>query len=350
MFVDDCSNCKLVIGPCDGSIFIRTSKNCTISVVSKQLRFRDCQNLKIFTYCPSDPVIEASSEIYFAPFNAFFPKLKELFIKAKFEQSKNNLIKETNNYKAVYDFSEKTKEDRHWDLLPQDQIIFLDEANDDGQNEPLYEDYYEEVGYARQERLEVNPVTNEQLTSAKSDNFNEVVGNVNQLIHANSEDLKQVEENVNQPSKHEPVSIRHFDVLNIIENNTQPVSSESHELAPTYVKNDNIIINPILDSNVAKDRRESMSKTIDEYFIVTNQEGGDNHTNTNGHHNFLIVDQFDSEDHTEEMIALKRRQKKQEELHTKVLQKMEMELKAKNQQKQAAMDYVEKFNKYYKSN
>jgi protein XRP2 len=87
MFIDDCTNCKIIIGPCDGSIFIRTSKNCTISVVSKQLRFRDCQNLKIFTYCPSDPVIEASSGIFFAPFNAFFPKLKELFVKAKFVES-----------------------------------------------------------------------------------------------------------------------------------------------------------------------------------------------------------------------------------------------------------------------
>ena len=87
MFVDDCINCKLILGPCDGSIFIRTSKNCSISVIAKQLRFRDCDNMNIYTYCPSDPVIETSKRMNFAPFNAFFPKLKELFVKANFVES-----------------------------------------------------------------------------------------------------------------------------------------------------------------------------------------------------------------------------------------------------------------------
>jgi len=89
MFVDDCINCEFLLGPCDGSIFIRTSKNCRISVISKQLRFRDCENCRIFTYCNSDPVIEASTNIIFAPFNYAFPNAKELFLKAKFEKSNN---------------------------------------------------------------------------------------------------------------------------------------------------------------------------------------------------------------------------------------------------------------------
>ncbi len=86
MFVDDCSDCKFILGPCDGSIFIRTSKNCSISLISKQLRFRDCENLKIYTYSPSDPVVENSSLIHFAPFNIKFPGLKDLFIKANFNK------------------------------------------------------------------------------------------------------------------------------------------------------------------------------------------------------------------------------------------------------------------------
>ena len=88
MFIDDCTNCKIIVGPCDGALFVRTSKNCTISTVCKQLRFRDCQDLKIFTYCPSDPVVENSCKIQFAPFNAFFPYLKDLFIKGGFNPSK----------------------------------------------------------------------------------------------------------------------------------------------------------------------------------------------------------------------------------------------------------------------
>jgi hypothetical protein len=87
MFIDDCINCKIIIGPCDGSIFIRTSKNCQISVITKQLRFRECHEMKIFAYCPSDPVVESSSLISFGPYNIISPHLKELFTKAKFNES-----------------------------------------------------------------------------------------------------------------------------------------------------------------------------------------------------------------------------------------------------------------------
>jgi len=86
MFIDDCTNCTIITGPCDGSIFIRTSKYCSIYSASKQLRFRDCHEVKIFTYCPSDPVVENSSLIHFAPFNLIFPNLKELFLKANFKK------------------------------------------------------------------------------------------------------------------------------------------------------------------------------------------------------------------------------------------------------------------------
>lgn len=92
MFIDDCIDCKIILGPCDGSLFIRTSKNCEISTTCKQLRFRDCHDIKVYTYCPSDPVVESSSNILFSPYNALFPHLKELFIKAKFNPSKNLII------------------------------------------------------------------------------------------------------------------------------------------------------------------------------------------------------------------------------------------------------------------
>jgi hypothetical protein len=38
--VDDCVNCRFFIGPVDGPFFIRTSKNCTVTVACRQLRTR----------------------------------------------------------------------------------------------------------------------------------------------------------------------------------------------------------------------------------------------------------------------------------------------------------------------
>ena len=65
MFVDDCENCKIIVGPIEGSIMVRTSKNCEISVIARQIRFRDCENIKCFAYCPSDPAVESSFNIFF---------------------------------------------------------------------------------------------------------------------------------------------------------------------------------------------------------------------------------------------------------------------------------------------
>ena len=98
MFVDDCENCKIIVGPIEGSIMVRTSKNCEISVIARQIRFRDCENIKCFAYCPSDPAVESSFNIFFAPYNSFFPHLKELFGKA-------NFIKEKNHINNPYDFT-----------------------------------------------------------------------------------------------------------------------------------------------------------------------------------------------------------------------------------------------------
>ena len=110
MFIDDCENCTIVTGPIDGSIMIRTCKNCSISTIASQIRFRDCQNIKVFAFCKTDPAVESSYNIFFAPYNAFFPHLKELFTKANFTPSDTNHISSalgtfsevSSSYKARY--------------------------------------------------------------------------------------------------------------------------------------------------------------------------------------------------------------------------------------------------------
>jgi hypothetical protein len=69
-------------------VFIKNTKNCNISVVAKNIHVDDCENLRIYAYCPSIPIINNSDLINFGPFNAFLPKLKDLFIKADFIKSK----------------------------------------------------------------------------------------------------------------------------------------------------------------------------------------------------------------------------------------------------------------------
>ena len=149
MFVDDCENCKIITGPINGSIFIRTSKNCTISTIARQVRFRDCENLKVFTYCPTDPAVESSFNIFFAPFNAFFPHLKELFVTAKFDKA------EPNHIKTPHDFTvDKVMGDGapHFGLLDKDQIVIEEVKDGDAEVEEMYEGYTQEEEDIREKR------------------------------------------------------------------------------------------------------------------------------------------------------------------------------------------------------
>lgn len=142
MFIDDCEDCKIYTGPVENSIMMRTSKNCTFSTVTKQLRFRDCVNIKTFTLCITDPVVESSYNIFFAPYNISFPHLKELFIKAKFDP--NNC---KNHITSIYDFTPDKDMGNgapHFLQLP-DELFNLEEIPDgDGEIEEIYDGYLEQ--------------------------------------------------------------------------------------------------------------------------------------------------------------------------------------------------------------
>lgn len=98
--VDDCVNCKIVIGPCSGSIFIRDCSDCEIVTASRQLRTRDCKDLLLSVYCATQPSIETSIRLTFFPWAATYPELTSHFEAAGLDPSKNNWHK-------VYDFNGK---------------------------------------------------------------------------------------------------------------------------------------------------------------------------------------------------------------------------------------------------
>jgi len=46
--VDDLENCELFIGPCSGSVFIRTCKNCIVHAVCAQFRISNCSDVNCY--------------------------------------------------------------------------------------------------------------------------------------------------------------------------------------------------------------------------------------------------------------------------------------------------------------
>lgn len=58
--IDDATGCRIFVGACSDSIFVRNCRDCTLTVACKQLRTRDCENCTINLYCKTEPVIETS--------------------------------------------------------------------------------------------------------------------------------------------------------------------------------------------------------------------------------------------------------------------------------------------------
>ncbi|RLN88468.1 hypothetical protein BBJ28_00007702 [Nothophytophthora sp. Chile5] len=48
--IDACVNCRIVVGPCQGSVFLRDCKRCTVVCAVQQFRARDCEDVSVYLY------------------------------------------------------------------------------------------------------------------------------------------------------------------------------------------------------------------------------------------------------------------------------------------------------------
>lgn len=127
IYVDNCVNCKFYVAPVRSSFFMRESQNSTCSVACKQLRVKNCTDFTFFLYCQSDPHIESSFDMKFAPYNFSYPGQDLDFKKAGFDPNANRWCK-------VYDHSSSTG--THFSLLPANQFNKVEKALE-GQGKPI---------------------------------------------------------------------------------------------------------------------------------------------------------------------------------------------------------------------
>ena len=73
--VDECVRCRILIGPCEGSVFVRNCTDCTITVACKQFRTRECERCDVYLYALTDPIIESSHAMRIGPFNGGYAHL-----------------------------------------------------------------------------------------------------------------------------------------------------------------------------------------------------------------------------------------------------------------------------------
>ena len=71
--IDDVINCKIFIGACSSSIFIRNCKNCIFYTCGRQLRLRDVTDSIFYVHSMAEVHIEFSTRLQFAPFAGGYP-------------------------------------------------------------------------------------------------------------------------------------------------------------------------------------------------------------------------------------------------------------------------------------
>lgn len=113
--IDNCKQCRIFIGASSGSIFIRDCQQCSFTIACNQLRTRDCTDCTLNLFCVSEPVIESSTNMRFAPFNGVYHGHDQ-------DMRSANLPLETNLWYAVYDYCSnssntnfKILESEEWD-------------------------------------------------------------------------------------------------------------------------------------------------------------------------------------------------------------------------------------------
>ena len=277
MYIDDCEDCKIFCGPIDGSVFIRGSKNCQFSIIARQVRFRNCENLKVFTYCPSDPAVESSFNIYFAPFNAFFPHLKELFVKGEFKKEEKNHID------TPYDFTPSEELGGgapHYLKLPEEEF-FIKVINDN--DEPVEEMF---DGYSQEEPWIQNKASELPNFEQKGNNDNNNNDNGFNFMDDNNNDNKN--DNNNQPNV-QPV-LNDFIMPSNNNTNEDKKNNDNNVMnMDDFLSGDNNFMNQ--NNNNNQNNNTDFNTNFNNNNFDFNNNNNDNNTNNNNN-NFMDMNDF----------------------------------------------------------
>jgi hypothetical protein len=73
---------RVLVAASSESVFVRDCMDCEMTIACKQLRTRDCHNCTFYLYSKTEPIIELSDGIKFAPFNAAYPAHAEVTVRS----------------------------------------------------------------------------------------------------------------------------------------------------------------------------------------------------------------------------------------------------------------------------
>ena len=355
MYIDDCEDCKIFCGPIDGSVFIRGSKNCEFSIIARQVRFRNCENLKVFTYCPSDPAVESSFNIYFAPFNAFFPHLKELFVKGEFKKEEKNHID------TPYDFTpgEELGGGAPHHLQLSENEFFIKVINDgDEPVEEMFDGYSQEEPWIKNKSSELPKFGEAPIKNNENEfNFNENENKNNKPITQPTLNDFIIPSNNNEPkiNNNNLMNMDEFLSNNINLSNQNNQNNQNKDNGFNFLNNNNsndnnnnnnnfMDMNDFFGGNsITNNNMQNQNVNIDFNSLNNNENNSNNFFNNKMNSFNNNIPNKISKEQEEEMKRQELRNKEREIRQAKIKEKMEKEAKMRMEIMKKASEYMTQF-------
>ena len=319
MFIDNCENCTIICGPIDGSIFIRKSKNCKVSIIARQVRFRECENIDIFTYVPSDPVVESCFNIFFAPFNAFFPHLTELFEKGGFNSNEKNHID------TPYDFTPSEVLGGglpHYSQLPEDKFNIKIIRDGEAPLEEMFK------GYSEKEQFLINK-------ASELPKFGEIYNNINldYFGFGDNDNNKEQKETLN-------------DMIKINDNNNNQINNNLMTMDDFISTSNNNTNQDMFNFNNQNQNQNQKNINLDNFNFGSNDNNNNNilnEFNNPPQQTYEISKEIMTKEKEEEIRIEQIRIKTKEIREERIRRLMEKEAKLKNEIIVKAMEYMNQF-------
>ncbi|CAM9682319.1 unnamed protein product, partial [Discosporangium mesarthrocarpum] len=107
--VDELKDCRVFIAACADSVFVRDCSSCVFTVACKQLRTRSCHGCEFRLYSKTEPIIELSDNMSFAPFNGAYVGHTQHMREAN--------LTSPNLWFGVHDFNDEARTGKNWRLL-----------------------------------------------------------------------------------------------------------------------------------------------------------------------------------------------------------------------------------------
>ncbi len=319
MFIDNCENCTIICGPIDGSIFIRKSKNCKVSIIARQVRFRECENIDIFTYVPSDPVVESCFNIFFAPFNAFFPHLTELFEKGGFNSNEKNHID------TPYDFTPSEVLGGglpHYSQLPEDKFNIKIIRDGEAPLEEMFK------GYSEKEQFLINKASELPKLGEINNNIN-----LDYFGFGDNDNNKEQKETLN-------------DMIKINDNNNNQINNNLMTMDDFISTSNNNTNQDMFNFNNQNQNQNQKNINLDNFNFGSNDNNNNNilnEFNNPPQQTYEISKEIMTKEKEEEIRIEQIRIKTKEIREERIRRLMEKEAKLKNEIIVKAMEYMNQF-------